>query len=158
MCVTWHGHLQDEMEHLRGDDQEDRGRCRRKHPQHRVARLLHRDIGRIAQLGDGRPIPQHHHERLHLQGGICGTWLSTRVAKPQYGRFRHGNLRTRALDCLRYDTEHRAWHPDIGISALLLLQHHQPIDELLGSDSRFRTEASEIVIVILKVPHKNVAK
>lgn len=32
MCGTWHGHLQDEMEHLRGDDQEDRGRCRRKHP------------------------------------------------------------------------------------------------------------------------------
>ena len=45
------------------------------------------------------------------------------------------------MDRLRYDAEHRARHPDIGISALLLLQYHQPADELPGSDTRLRSEA-----------------
>ena len=93
-CHTRHGryaryHLAHPLRHvfrlLHGGEQHaprHHPRSPEEHPQHRVARLLHRDIGRIAQLGDGRPIPQHHHERLHLQGGICGTWLSTRVAEP----------------------------------------------------------------------------
>ncbi len=42
-----------------------------------------------------------------------------------------------------YDAEHRARHPDIGLSALLLLQYHQSNHELSGGYPRLRAEARE---------------
>ena len=52
-----------------------------------------------------------------------------------------GNERTGSMDSLRYDAEYGSRHPDTGVSPLLLLQHHQPIDELSGSYSGLRTQA-----------------
>ena len=41
---------------------------------------------------------------------------------------------------LRYDAEYSSWHPDPGLSSLLLLQHHQSSDELSGCHSGLRTQ------------------